>query len=377
MCLQKDCEIATHAERPYPTCFTSGDVVLIQAPNGHEAFLKPAVYAGKLQPNLERYLQEERSKESWESLLTNLDKTENVTSEEMANFENRIDTREREYPLGVTPLKKRVKLDLNSPTLDAGFEVTVLDLVDDLGANDSMVLSNLREQWRLLGQNLRTLKELQEGAREGLRNLSSASAEEFARVNLESSRLDNKLGERNEDAGTMAAFNMIAMLWEERSSQDKLEEDAQAKGPTWEAEIARRCSEAAKRGLVVTGASLGKGGFLGYLKAELNLVFQLFMKTSSTPNTPGDILESRLSDLDQKIADLRRMVNSGSSRTQGSGATGGSGAGATGTGSLWAVVGSTGSGTSSSNTIPPNVTTSEFNKSLNRILGLENAVNDL
>jgi len=230
MCLQKDCEIATHAERPYPTCFTSGDVVLIQAPNGHEAFLKPAVYAGKLQPNLERYLQEERSKESWESLLTNLDKTENVTSEEMANFENRIDTREREYPLGVTPLKKRVKLDLNSPTLDAGFEVTVLDLVDDLGANDSMVLSNLREQWRLLGQNLRTLKELQEGAREGLRNLSSASAEEFARVNLELSRLDNRLGERNEDAGTMAAFNMIAMLWEERSSHRQIGGGCPSKG---------------------------------------------------------------------------------------------------------------------------------------------------
>jgi len=99
-------------------------------------------------------------------------------------------------------MKKRVKLDLNSPTLEAGFKVTVLDLVDDLGLNDSMVLSNLREQWRLLGQNLRTLKELQEGAREALKKLSSGSTEEFIRVDLELSRLDNRLGERNKEALT-------------------------------------------------------------------------------------------------------------------------------------------------------------------------------
>mmetsp|Transcript_15992 Transcript_15992/g.24205 ORF Transcript_15992/g.24205 Transcript_15992/m.24205 type:complete len:232 (-) Transcript_15992:796-1491(-) len=217
ICLQKHCDVTSHLERDYPTSFTSNDIVLIWASNGREAFLKPSVEARKLQPNLERYLQEERSKESWETLLTNLDKAENVTSEEMANFEDRIDTRERDYPLGVTPLKKRKKLDLNSPTLDAGFEVTVLDLVDDLGVNDSMVLSNLREQWRLLGQNLKTLKELQEGAREGLRNLANGSSEEFARVDLELSRLDHRLGERGEEAGTLSAFDMISMLWEDLS----------------------------------------------------------------------------------------------------------------------------------------------------------------
>mmetsp|Transcript_5676 Transcript_5676/g.8728 ORF Transcript_5676/g.8728 Transcript_5676/m.8728 type:complete len:153 (+) Transcript_5676:40-498(+) len=52
MCLQKHCVVATHLERSYPTCFTSNDVVLIQSQNGREAFLKPAVKASKLQPNL-------------------------------------------------------------------------------------------------------------------------------------------------------------------------------------------------------------------------------------------------------------------------------------------------------------------------------------
>jgi len=37
MCLQKDCNVASHVEWAFPTCFLDNDVVVIQAPNGREA----------------------------------------------------------------------------------------------------------------------------------------------------------------------------------------------------------------------------------------------------------------------------------------------------------------------------------------------------
>mmetsp|Transcript_25523 Transcript_25523/g.33294 ORF Transcript_25523/g.33294 Transcript_25523/m.33294 type:complete len:151 (-) Transcript_25523:1083-1535(-) len=147
----------------------------------------------------------------------------------MVKFEHRIEERDREFPRGMTPMKKRAKLDLKSPSLDAGFELTMVDLMEDLGTNNEIMLSNLRDQWRQLGHNLTTLKDMHDGIRVALRNLSQGSTEEIARIDLELSRLDNRLGVQNEEAGTLSAFDLISLLWEEMKKVDKMEEHVGAR----------------------------------------------------------------------------------------------------------------------------------------------------
>mmetsp|Transcript_5656 Transcript_5656/g.8690 ORF Transcript_5656/g.8690 Transcript_5656/m.8690 type:complete len:187 (-) Transcript_5656:539-1099(-) len=186
-------------------------------------------------------------------------------------------------------MKKRVKLELNSPTLEAGFKVMILDFVDDLGLNDSMVLSNLQEPWRLLGQNLMTMKEIQEGTRDALKNLSKGSSDKISRVDLELWKLDNRLGKCNEEAGTLLVFDMIGVLWEDTRQVDKLEETFNAKGLSWEANLVKKCSEAAKSSAGGDASITWESNFMGKLKTELTPVFKLFMQMSSAPYKPGDI----------------------------------------------------------------------------------------
>jgi len=146
ICTQTDCEVASHTHCSLPTGFPCNNVVVIQASNGKEAYCKPAISAVNLGSNLERYLLEEKSKEAWEALLISLDKTAEATAEEMVTFEHQIEERDREFPQGMTPMEKQAKLDLLSPSLEAGFELNMVKLMDDLGTNNELMLSNLRDQ---------------------------------------------------------------------------------------------------------------------------------------------------------------------------------------------------------------------------------------
>mmetsp|Transcript_32951 Transcript_32951/g.49753 ORF Transcript_32951/g.49753 Transcript_32951/m.49753 type:complete len:112 (+) Transcript_32951:628-963(+) len=68
-------------------------------------------------------------------------------------------------------LKAKPKLEITSPLLDTGFEVTLVELIRDMGTSDKVVLSNLCSQWSSLCDNVDTLMELQQGTREAVRNL--------------------------------------------------------------------------------------------------------------------------------------------------------------------------------------------------------------
>jgi hypothetical protein len=65
---------------------------------------------------------------------------------------------EEELKVGVTPMKKRPKLDVMTPVvLDAGFEVTMAVLKEDLGDGDRLVMSNLKLEWKKVVINLELL----------------------------------------------------------------------------------------------------------------------------------------------------------------------------------------------------------------------------
>lgn len=199
ICYRQDCDVASHQMRPTSKHFPEDNMVFICSPARDLIYSKPSVPASKFGDNLERYLAEERPKESWKTLLTSLAKSEQASTEDLERLANHLHGRERSLPQRLAPLKKRTKLDIDSPTLDAGFEVTLMDLLPDLGSTDSLMLSNLRLQWRHLCANLETLRELQQGTKDYLKSLSSGTKDELARQDLELARLDTLVGDRKEE----------------------------------------------------------------------------------------------------------------------------------------------------------------------------------
>jgi hypothetical protein len=81
--------------------------------------------------------------------------------EAMYNLSKRIEASEDDAPMGITPLKKRPKLEIRSLALEAGFELTLMDLEEDLVTTPDLVVSNIRREWQKAGQNFQTQKELE------------------------------------------------------------------------------------------------------------------------------------------------------------------------------------------------------------------------
>jgi hypothetical protein len=115
-------------------------------------YAKPARDCGNA---LETYLSDERSIESWESLLFSILKAEthDKNEEAISELAQWIEENHDDAPLGVTPLKKRPKLEIRSPALDAGYELTLMDLEEDLGTSPDLVLANLRLEWKKAAGN--------------------------------------------------------------------------------------------------------------------------------------------------------------------------------------------------------------------------------
>jgi hypothetical protein len=121
--------------------------------------VKLRVPASRLGSRLTRYLSDSRSVNAWETLFLQLNATFESESEdaEMARMVSRC---ENELPTGRTPMKKRSRLTVASPALEAGFEAgfeaTVVPLNPDLGP-DSMFETNVRLGWKPLVANLETI----------------------------------------------------------------------------------------------------------------------------------------------------------------------------------------------------------------------------
>lgn len=161
ICFRKDCSVASHELKMRSLAFADDDMVFICSSGGDVIFDKPAVPARRFGENIERHLGETRSKKSWVTLLMSmLNQRDALAKSDVKKLSERLENHDRTLPQGMTPLKKKPKLETSSLSLEAGFELTLVDLLQDLGSTNEMIMLNLRVQWRFLCQNVETLKEL-------------------------------------------------------------------------------------------------------------------------------------------------------------------------------------------------------------------------
>jgi len=106
ICFRKNCDVSSHKLKPKPEGYPEDDMVFICAPGGEIIYSKPAVPASQFGDNIERYLAEERRKESWETLITALSKCYKPSKTNVELLSERLQDRERALPEGVRPLKK-------------------------------------------------------------------------------------------------------------------------------------------------------------------------------------------------------------------------------------------------------------------------------
>jgi hypothetical protein len=194
----------------------SSSVLLIWTSNSASkpaVHVEPSLPASSLGPNKERYKSELRSVEAWNTLFRGLIASEDSPSEGAIDLlASRIDGRRLDSKFGVTPLKKRVKLDVSSPALKANYEVSMQEIASQLGDDPQTVLSNVALEWKILARNLATLKEMVIGCLEVQRKLSTVTTDEFSDVDFEIARLSNLIGIIPDDLGHTTMFQLIQGL---------------------------------------------------------------------------------------------------------------------------------------------------------------------
>jgi hypothetical protein len=313
MCIDPNYTIAKHAENKIDlTDIGYASVLLIRTSNTASkpaVHVEPCLPALSLRPNKERYKSELRSVEAWNTLFRGLIASEDSPSEKAIDLlASRIDGRRLDSKFGVTPLKKRAKLDVLSPALEANYEVTMQEIASQLGEDPQTILSNVALEWKVLVRNLTTLKEMVLGCREVQRKLSTpATTDEFSDVDFKIARLSNLIGSRPDDLGPTTMFQLI---------QD----------------LATEVADATLRSLPtgLSGADLLKvSGFVqtfndpkgagGVLKesvchdvlARFKPMIEMFSKYSSDKSKPGDLLDIKLANLRAEVNLLSQQIKSG------------------------------------------------------------------
>jgi hypothetical protein len=189
--------------------------------------------------------------------------------------------------------------------IEAGYEVTIADVIDNLGTSDSLILSNLQMEWKKIGKNFETVKELLDESRGAIRALSTVAQDEFNKSDLELTRLQTLVGSRTEDMGTMSAFDMIGIVAEDLNRLVPLEEFIESHSGSWERNLEMKIEKAAK------GATMAwKTSFLLEICQQIKPVFRLFAKLSLSFQTPGDLIDKQLSDVHADIVSIKAQLGS-------------------------------------------------------------------
>jgi hypothetical protein len=170
-------------------------------------YIKLFVPASRLGSRLEQYLSDNRSVSSWEMLFLHLASAFELEQED-ADMARMVARCESKLPMGMTPMKKRSRLTVLSPALEARFESTLVPLNPDLGP-DSLFEHNVRLGWKPLVPNLDRLATLVMGAKELVRKLLSGTELELKGMDYLTAQLQAKLGTRPEDWGTESAFEKL------------------------------------------------------------------------------------------------------------------------------------------------------------------------
>jgi hypothetical protein len=171
-------------------------------------FVKLCIPVLRLGTRWARYLVENQSVNAWETLFLHLVLTFQLEAGD-AEVEMIITQCDIEMKMGMTPLKKRTKLTVSSPALEAGFEATLMPLNLDLGP-DSLFVSNVHLGWKPLVSNLDMLAMLVFGAKDLVQQLLSVAEVEIKNLGYLNARLQAELGTHPEDWGMESAFEKLA-----------------------------------------------------------------------------------------------------------------------------------------------------------------------
>jgi hypothetical protein len=175
------------------------------------------------------------------------------------------------------------------------------------GAKKLLSRCNIHREWKKAGRNFLTLKELVEGAREAIHTLVMGTKEEFGKADVELLKISNCLGDRTEEMGTTTAFDMLMMLGEDSERFTPLERYVHEHSAKWEMTLMQKIAAQVKVGGGDT-SDVWKNKFLIELKVEIEPVFRLYTKLSSSFATPADYLEKELTKIKTDIATIKSTV---------------------------------------------------------------------
>jgi hypothetical protein len=294
---------------------------------------------------LERYLMEKRSLDGWDTLFRGIQATEEdegVTAGVIRNLTKRVDGRGGQEKYGVTPHKKRPKLEIRSPALEANYELTMPEVEASLGDNPEDIIRNLSTEWRVMAANVNTLKEMVNGCRDVMREKSEATVEEFGDLDFEVARLANLVGARPEDMDPVPILKALGGLSNDIAElQSKtfgtgtgstgLDESMlkRAIGLVKEfdrAKITIGDIESVKKFVDEFEGSAGAGKSLREKMGQEVLtsfqpVLDLFAKLSSSKAAPGDVLEQELAAIRVSLTAVQSTLASGQIASTGPGPT--------------------------------------------------------
>jgi hypothetical protein len=191
----------------------AGNAVFIEA-SSKGVYIDPVVPITYFGSKLSRYLSERRPLAAWEALLRGMiaeGKPNGPDPDDLDAFFKRSCQDAVDERLGKTPFKKRPKLDISSPTLDAGYEVTMPELEGtfEKGEDKAEVIAR---NWPVLVRNLATLKELVIGARTLLKEQSNATKAEFKEIDYVVATLSNLIGIKPSTMGAGTVFSLMGAM---------------------------------------------------------------------------------------------------------------------------------------------------------------------
>ena len=212
MCVMPNCTVAAHVGRKavFPTPEDgSPEAVFIACVSAggndvQSVHLNPFVGTSKLGANLDWYLEEKREVLDWETLFNGINARVaglegQVNEKDFDRISRKLDG---ELAVGMTPFKKRPKLEVVSPPEE--FEDVgelYLETTGELG-DDYLIDGTLKAAVRSLGTGLQSIWDRSDRNRSAIRALSHETREELELVDLQLSKLNSLLGKRGRDDGT-------------------------------------------------------------------------------------------------------------------------------------------------------------------------------
>jgi hypothetical protein len=132
MCIRGDCDVGVHRNNKADLSLLVEGILFILTTGPDAArisvHLEPRLPSRTMGNLLDRYLEEGRSLDGWDTLFRGLiaaSEDDSFAVNEVNNITKRVDGREDQEKFGATPYKKWARLNAGSPALDANYEVTI------------------------------------------------------------------------------------------------------------------------------------------------------------------------------------------------------------------------------------------------------------